>query len=169
SLPLHLLLFNDTLNNSNVSKPPPLSLLYILDRQARIGTSQISFSQLLFLLSQPFFMPPSTISALVGLGRLLRITPIPTFFSLQVITSLPLHPIVFSSDALASPAVIAEQHSLMILDQFECFFEGLLDADANNSCVCCVLMLKLLSGEEKDPHSVTTKRLWEEESKSSLK
>lgn len=35
---------------------------------------------------------------------------------------------------------IAEQHSLMILDQFECFFEGLLDADANNSCVCCVLM-----------------------------
>ncbi|KAG5388987.1 hypothetical protein IGI04_030528 [Brassica rapa subsp. trilocularis] len=99
-------------------------------------------------------MPPSTISALVGLGRLLRLTPIPTFFSLQVITSLPLHPIVFSSDALASPAVIAEQHSLMILDQFECFFEE---------------RLKLLSGEEKDPHSVTTKRLWEEESKSSLK
>ncbi|KAH0914409.1 hypothetical protein HID58_028855, partial [Brassica napus] len=62
---------------------------------------------------------------------------------------------------------IAGQHNLMILDQFECFFKGLLDADANNSCVCC--RLKLLSGEEKDPHSVTTKRLLEEESKSSPK
>ncbi|CAN6824084.1 unnamed protein product [Brassica oleracea] len=51
-------------------------------------------------------MPPSTISALVGLGRLLRLILIPTFSSLQVITSLPLHPIVFSSDALASPAVV---------------------------------------------------------------
>ncbi|KAG5386897.1 hypothetical protein IGI04_038367 [Brassica rapa subsp. trilocularis] len=117
-------------------------------------------------------MPPSTISALVSLGRLLRLTLIPTFFSLQVITSLPVHPIVFSSDALASPAVvnhttfddlrlrslgcaIAGQHNLMILDQFECFFEERL--------------MKLLSGEEKDPHSVTTKRLWEEESKSSPK
>ncbi|CAN6816672.1 unnamed protein product [Brassica oleracea] len=29
--------------------------------------------------------------------------------------------------------------------------------------------LKLLSSEEKDPHFVTTKRLWEEESKSSPK
>ncbi|KAG5394082.1 hypothetical protein IGI04_024045, partial [Brassica rapa subsp. trilocularis] len=49
---------------------------------------------------------------------------------------------------------IAGQHNLMILDQFECFFKE---------------KLKLLSGEEKDPHSVTTKRLLGEESKSSPK
>ncbi|CAF1753341.1 hypothetical protein Bca4012_044360 [Brassica carinata] len=51
----------------------------------------------------------------------------------------------------------ARQGNLMVSNQSECFFEGLLSADAI-TLTFRLERLKLLSDEEKDLHSVTTKR-----------